>query len=591
MNQRLSLRRDTANPRESTTLPWTVQNVLRSPGRRLNAETRTTMESRFGHDFSRVRIHTDSSASESARAMNALAYTVGRNIVFRAGQFAPETREGKRLLAHELTHVVQQQTASAGATRPLLGERDGPYERAARSEAIAAANQTAGPVPLIQRDERFGPAATGTPANWADRVRRAGTAAERAALVQEAVGSGVAVVDRTGESRGDASPNPAHLVAFTADDLRINYDDNLQDKRSPVDGRSLTINAGYTLHSGGNHYVILGHSALDPDDFLATRTTLNHEFDHIRQAVAGSSLRGNESELDAWTSTFIRDFHRTYILGVRGSICYVHRIQQFAPLLLYFAKSDVGDTVRDRSVERIIEYYNTTLRSHPGHSRVFRFWIHRTLKRAAEHAALARRLNADLGLGIDASAGLATTRQFDCTGVRDATFPQPPVVEPPSTTSAAGAESGRAPTSSRRFGLEFGGGLSLPEGQRSAALGVGGRFSLRSDQAIVINPLLGARLLYLPPGGDRTTHLAAAVGEIGLRVQQPLRGAYLDLRVGGYVGLELPSPGPRVEGGVSASAGLGYRWERFELGAEAWGALGIKSANHFIVLGVGSVSF
>lgn len=69
---------------------------------------RTYFEPRFGQDFSQVRVHTDARAVESAQAVNALAYTVGRNIVFRAGQYAPGTAEGRRLLAHELTHVVQQ---------------------------------------------------------------------------------------------------------------------------------------------------------------------------------------------------------------------------------------------------------------------------------------------------------------------------------------------------------------------------------------------------------------------------------------------------------------------------------------------------
>jgi len=66
------------------------------------------MEPRFGHDFSNVRVHTDSKAAESAGAVDALAYTVGRDVVFGAGQYMPGTREGQRLLAHELTHVVQQ---------------------------------------------------------------------------------------------------------------------------------------------------------------------------------------------------------------------------------------------------------------------------------------------------------------------------------------------------------------------------------------------------------------------------------------------------------------------------------------------------
>ena len=77
-------------------------------GRSLSDSTRAYFEPRFGHDFSHVRIHSDQSAAESAHSLNARAYTIGRNIVFGSGEFAPETSEGRRLLTHELVHVVQQ---------------------------------------------------------------------------------------------------------------------------------------------------------------------------------------------------------------------------------------------------------------------------------------------------------------------------------------------------------------------------------------------------------------------------------------------------------------------------------------------------
>lgn len=78
------------------------------PGRPLDAATRNFFEPRFGADFSRVRVHADARAADSARAADALAYTVGHDIVFGAGQYAPQTAAGKKLLAHELTHAVQQ---------------------------------------------------------------------------------------------------------------------------------------------------------------------------------------------------------------------------------------------------------------------------------------------------------------------------------------------------------------------------------------------------------------------------------------------------------------------------------------------------
>src|SRR5207245_8354207 len=83
-------------------VPPIVHDVLSSSGQPLDAGTRAFMEPRFGHDFSRVRVHTDARAAESARAVNALAYTVGRDVVFGSGQYEPGTSEGRRWMAHEL---------------------------------------------------------------------------------------------------------------------------------------------------------------------------------------------------------------------------------------------------------------------------------------------------------------------------------------------------------------------------------------------------------------------------------------------------------------------------------------------------------
>jgi hypothetical protein len=93
---------------------------LHGSGQPLSPSERAFFEPRFGQDFSMVRIHTESQATEAARAVNAKAFTVRRDIVFGAGQFALSSREGKRLLAHELTHVVQQGGGGAGSPAGLL---------------------------------------------------------------------------------------------------------------------------------------------------------------------------------------------------------------------------------------------------------------------------------------------------------------------------------------------------------------------------------------------------------------------------------------------------------------------------------------
>ena len=93
---------------QTDSAPASVDRVLASPGRPLEPTLRQDMEQRFGHDFSHVRVHTGATAEQSARDVSAHAYTVGHNLVFGQGQFASGTSAGQRLIAHELTHVVQQ---------------------------------------------------------------------------------------------------------------------------------------------------------------------------------------------------------------------------------------------------------------------------------------------------------------------------------------------------------------------------------------------------------------------------------------------------------------------------------------------------
>ena len=96
-------------------VPASVQtqiDSMRGGGQPLPEASRQFFETHFGHDFSQVRIHTDSQATDSARTINAVAYTVGSDIAFAAGQYSPDTQQGKSLLAHELSHVVQQSTGS-----------------------------------------------------------------------------------------------------------------------------------------------------------------------------------------------------------------------------------------------------------------------------------------------------------------------------------------------------------------------------------------------------------------------------------------------------------------------------------------------
>ena len=138
------LQRKSAGSRNAVSLHpavgHTVDHALRSPGQSLDAATRAFMEPRFGHDLSQVRIHADQSAS--AQALDARAYALGRDIVFGRDRYAPHSAEGRRLLAHELTHVVQQSDSGAVSTQtPRLGA----VEDALEAEADRAANSALRP--------------------------------------------------------------------------------------------------------------------------------------------------------------------------------------------------------------------------------------------------------------------------------------------------------------------------------------------------------------------------------------------------------------------------------------------------------------
>jgi hypothetical protein len=102
-----------------------VRDAVSSPGQPLEPATRAAMERRFEHDFGRVRVHTDPKAAAAARALNALAYTVGWDVVFGAGRYAPGTNQRQSLLAHELAHVVQQ-TSSASQPVPVIQRKPDP---------------------------------------------------------------------------------------------------------------------------------------------------------------------------------------------------------------------------------------------------------------------------------------------------------------------------------------------------------------------------------------------------------------------------------------------------------------------------------
>lgn len=126
-----------------------VHDVVNSGGGSpLQSNVRADMEGRFGHDFGDVRVHTDGAAHESAKSVNAQAYTVGSNIVFQRDRYDPESDSGKHMLAHELTHVVQQRSGPVDGTEAGGGVKvSDPSDRFERDAVANADRLMAAPTP------------------------------------------------------------------------------------------------------------------------------------------------------------------------------------------------------------------------------------------------------------------------------------------------------------------------------------------------------------------------------------------------------------------------------------------------------------
>jgi hypothetical protein len=209
--------------RPSAAPPEAVPVALGSPGRPLDSATRASFETSFGHDFSRVRVHTSEAAAQSALDEDADAYTVGQHIVFGAGRFVPETLEGLRLLSHELTHVVQQ--AAGGSAPPGAAE-----EQDAHSAARAV---EAGQRPHVRAKSAIGLAAQPRGLKGEQGVLTERNAGVRVVTYEEIWARVKRIMDHAGfsaaDGRADFNRNPAVAKAnlyhqhFQSDDDRLSY--------------------------------------------------------------------------------------------------------------------------------------------------------------------------------------------------------------------------------------------------------------------------------------------------------------------------------------------------------------------------------
>jgi outer membrane protein OmpA-like peptidoglycan-associated protein len=157
------LQRKSSSDFEGTEVPPIVHEVLHSPGQPLDGPTRDFMEPRFGQDFSQVRVHTDAKAADSANAVHAHAYTVGRDIVFGSGRYPTHAGASRHLLAHELTHVVQQTAGGVGADSETMA--NAAADRISQGKAVEGAAVGGAPVSLQRSPKDDAPGKTGVAAS------------------------------------------------------------------------------------------------------------------------------------------------------------------------------------------------------------------------------------------------------------------------------------------------------------------------------------------------------------------------------------------------------------------------------------------
>ena len=312
--KRLDLHRSSASTDDvGLEAPPIVEDVLATPGQPLAQSARRTLEPGFGHEFSGVRVHDDSRAAESASAVDALAYTEGNHIVFGAGQYAPDTQGGNRLLAHELTHTIQQTGGTPTSIQHFSWDDvTGPVSdvgQAVEQGAEAVGSAVTSGAEAASEAVSSGASAIGQAvASGAQAVAEGAQAAGQAALQRRAAG---------GEAGSEAPPVVEEVLAMPGQPLAesarrtlepsFGYD--FSDVRVHDDARAAESASSVSAlaYTAGNHIVF--NSGQYAPGTTAANPLLAHELTHtIRQrggAVLGSNMarlpqtEGNQVQRDS----------------------------------------------------------------------------------------------------------------------------------------------------------------------------------------------------------------------------------------------------------------------------------------------------
>jgi Domain of unknown function (DUF4157) len=360
-------------------VPDSVHQTLAGPGQALDVAVRTSMEQRFGHDFSRVRVHAGGAAAQSARDVQALAYTVGNDLVFAPGRYAPGTHDGRRLLAHELTHVVQQSGVS-------------------------------GPAGSLCLQRQCDPAWATLP--WAQRVSNAKAAAASAAsnqcltdMIDEALTPNVTVDQSTNTSPSvNAAAAAGRYTEWgTLSDLHINFDRNLNAK---THNATLFGETTFITPPGGSSiriFIVLGPRALDPVGPQHTQMAAHHEGEHafdflMQSAMIGGTPHGATpgEELKIHAEGFSRYFLDLWTINNTALTFSISN--DFFPMFTNYPGATPAE--QNEAFDSIAMFYNVRITGIACNAMKFKIWLQMIQNARPASDALVTRINALPGLGL-----------------------------------------------------------------------------------------------------------------------------------------------------------------------------------------------
>ena len=326
------------------------------------------------HDFGRVRIHTDAHAAASARAVGALAYTVGEHIFFGAGQYQEASVAGKRLLAHELAHTVQQRSGTHWIAR------------------------------------QCDPTWAGLP--WSQRVQNAKAAAPStgngciADMLKEALPGTVTVHEAT-----NTQPNVSTAINAgkytewgTLSDTHVNFDRKLNEKIGGTEYGYTTFRTSPATPNDIRIFIQLGPNALNEIGPQFTQMAFEHESAHAWDFLRDWAMKGSKphsatpgEELTIYAEGFSRHFLDMWSINNQAPVSY-RMADSFTPLLRNFAAAAPAE--QNAAFDSIKIFHEVRIQVDACNTMKFKIWLQGALNQPGAGGPLASRLNALPGLGL-----------------------------------------------------------------------------------------------------------------------------------------------------------------------------------------------